>query len=266
MKKSLSGIMNAQALAGVVNEVNKALSAAEPIASRFVKANQIIREVKVSQPAAATLGTALQKLPAIIAQAHNTLLTLPLAMHALENVGHMASSDFLRAVSEVSKTPMKTLETQILDMPWLRTTATAVKTAAVAQFAMGATADSNGGLGAPIALDLTFTDKMYNFYPSVKKAQKSSVSHIPAPSFSFCVPPNPILRALRLHAELNLFKIRSCRNIAGMQRQLDPYAAPTDTVTGLPSIGAGGSLSSLEQLACSQRSIVIPRLSNGRSS
>ena len=63
-----------------------------------------------------------------------------------------------------------------------------------------------------------------------------------APSFQFCIPPNPVLKALRLHAELNLYKLRTCRNIAGLKRQLDPYAAPTDTTSGLPAIGAGGQL------------------------
>jgi Tc toxin complex TcA C-terminal TcB-binding domain len=62
------------------------------------------------------------------------------------------------------------------------------------------------------------------------------------PSLKFCIPPNPILKALRLHAELNLFKLRTCRNIAGLKRQLDLYAAPTDTTSGIPTIGAGGQL------------------------
>jgi len=62
------------------------------------------------------------------------------------------------------------------------------------------------------------------------------------PSLQFCIPPNPILKALRLHADLNLFKLRTCRNIAGMKSQLDLYAAPTDTTSGVPSIGAGGQL------------------------
>lgn len=61
-------------------------------------------------------------------------------------------------------------------------------------------------------------------------------------SRAFCVPQNPVLRALRLRANLNLYKIRTCRNISGLKRELDPYAAPTDTMTGLPSIGAGGQL------------------------
>lgn len=47
---------------------------------------------------------------------------------------------------------------------------------------------------------------------------------------------------MRLHAELNLYKLRTCRNIAGLKRQLDLYAAPTDTTTGLPASGAGGQL------------------------
>ena len=62
------------------------------------------------------------------------------------------------------------------------------------------------------------------------------------PSLQFCIPPNPILKALRLHAKLNLSKLRSCRNIAGIKRELEPYAAPTDTTTGLPTTGAGGQL------------------------
>ena len=59
---------------------------------------------------------------------------------------------------------------------------------------------------------------------------------------SFCVPQNPILQTLRLRANLNLYKIRNCRNISGLERELDPYAAATDTQTGLPSIGPGGQL------------------------
>lgn len=62
----------------------------------------------------------------------------------------------------------------------------------------------------------------------------------PEPWRGFCVPRNPVLEALRLHAELNLYKLRTCQNIAGMERQLEPYAAPTDTISGLPMIGAGG--------------------------
>lgn len=75
----------------------------------------------------------------------------------------------------------------------------------------------------------------------------SSSSHqsfrwMPAAIVTACIPPNPILRALRLRADANLYKIRTCRNIAGLNREIEAYAAPTDTSTGMPSIGPGGAL------------------------
>ncbi len=79
---------------------------------------------------------------------------------------------------------------------------------------------------------------------AVKLVQKFSFPYFFGPSFHFCVLPNPLLKALRLHAELNLYKIRTCRNIAGDQRQLEPYAASTGTEAGMPIIGAGGRITS----------------------
>ncbi len=58
--------------------------------------------------------------------------------------------------------------------------------------------------------------------------------------FSFCVVPNPIAGALVMKAEVELWKIHNCMNIAGMVRELDPFAAPTDSTTGIPMIGAAG--------------------------
>lgn len=58
----------------------------------------------------------------------------------------------------------------------------------------------------------------------------------------FCVSPNPILKALRLRAELNRYKIDTCRNIAGMRRTLEYYSSPTDQTSGLPIIGLDGQL------------------------
>ena len=59
-------------------------------------------------------------------------------------------------------------------------------------------------------------------------------SPITPPSFQFCIPPNPTIGALRSHAELNLRKLRTGRNIAGIRREVEAYAAPTDTTTGMP--------------------------------
>lgn len=64
----------------------------------------------------------------------------------------------------------------------------------------------------------------------------------PRPAPGFCIRPNPALEALRLWADLNLHKLRHCQNIAGLERAVAPYSAPTDQETGLPSLGANGAL------------------------
>jgi len=63
----------------------------------------------------------------------------------------------------------------------------------------------------------------------------------PAPSppplsgltIGFCIPQNPIVQALRAHAESNLEKLRSCRNIAGFEREPNPYGGPIGLGAGI---------------------------------
>ena len=76
----------------------------------------------------------------------------------------------------------------------------------------------------------------------VQAGPQKLAAPLPGPSGEFEVPPNGLLVALRFRAEINLFKLRAGRNIAGLERQIEPYAAPTDVDSALPSIGAGGQL------------------------
>jgi hypothetical protein len=55
-------------------------------------------------------------------------------------------------------------------------------------------------------------------------------------SFGFCIPQNPVVTALRRRAENNLLKLRTCRNIAGLLREIDPYGAPIGFGSGLVSV------------------------------
>lgn len=64
----------------------------------------------------------------------------------------------------------------------------------------------------------------------------------PLIDYRFCLPENPVYDSLQLKANLELYKIHNCRNIAGMVRELDIFAAATDSTTGVPVIGAGGNL------------------------
>lgn len=58
--------------------------------------------------------------------------------------------------------------------------------------------------------------------------------YVPAPRLLFCVPPNPTVAAAVRHAELHLQKIRTCRNIAGVEMHLEPYA-----LAGIATMGLG---------------------------
>lgn len=62
---------------------------------------------------------------------------------------------------------------------------------------------------------------------------------VPRVLYYFCIPPNPVLRSLRMRAEVNLYKLRTCRNIAGSIRQIDVYSAPTDVSSLMPTITGG---------------------------
>jgi hypothetical protein len=68
------------------------------------------------------------------------------------------------------------------------------------------------------------------------------LGYIPLLVTAFCIPVNPLLQSLRLRTETSLKKLRTGLNIAGLKRQLEPYAAPTDTTSGLSTTGAGGQL------------------------
>src|SRR5690606_26029574 len=49
------------------------------------------------------------------------------------------------------------------------------------------------------------------------------------------IPQNPVVIALRRRAENNLLKLRTCRNIAGFLRQIDPYGVPIGIGSGMVS-------------------------------
>jgi hypothetical protein len=66
--------------------------------------------------------------------------------------------------------------------------------------------------------------------------------YTPLIDFVFCMPSNPVYGALELKGNLEMYKIFNCRNIAGMVRELDVFAAATDSTSGLPVIGGNGLL------------------------
>lgn len=70
----------------------------------------------------------------------------------------------------------------------------------------------------------------------------SSAVEVNLPSFGFCIPDNPVILGWQLEANLNLYKLQTCRNIEGLERPLEVVEEPL-TIDSLPSIGAGGQIS-----------------------
>jgi hypothetical protein len=65
--------------------------------------------------------------------------------------------------------------------------------------------------------------------------------YLPRLMAEMCMPVNPVIKTLRMRAELNLTKLRTSRNIAGLKRQLEPYSAGFNT-NGFPTVSTGGQL------------------------
>jgi sugar lactone lactonase YvrE len=102
--------------------------------------------------------------------------------------------------------------------------------------------DNNYDPNKPSAQQQLTQVLLKDLYSGIAAKTNYKIIYTPSTNFNFCVPPNPVPRTLRYKAELNLFKIRNCRNISGVVRQIDPFAAPTDAVSGLPTIGGVGAL------------------------
>ena len=90
------------------------------------------------------------------------------------------------------------------------------------------------------AVNIYFSDHEPVAFQQIRTAK---LEYIPMAQYEFCLPVNPIFLSLQIKGQANLAKIRSGRNIAGIERTLDPYAAPTDTVSGIPIAGPGGLMS-----------------------
>ena len=240
LKSELKAIPDPVTLNNVTEEARLALAAEGAPEERFAKARQIVNEA-VAEISVPTLKTLLARNTQVNDASRQTILKDVTIERAVHSVGKAAAHDFRRGMSMVTGFSEANLVSGRKELPWLRETALA------------------GINGSPVSamtrLDAARLDILAPAHVSdlaeiaaTQPMMALDISGAAPPGFfpgavsAFCVPPNPILKALRLRAELNLFKLRTCRNIAGIKRELDPYAAPTDTTTGLPTIGPAGQL------------------------
>lgn len=147
-------------------------------------------------------------------------------------IGADVGNVFLAGLSQLTARTVEDLLTED-DLPWL---------GEVMSFEAGASL--NPSLNQRLNGKSGMNEAYYEASPmgALRKTGAYKRPYIPYMNHFFCVPQNPVPFNLLLHAELNLFKIRHCRNIAGIHRDLEPYGASTDSSSGMPLIGAGGQI------------------------
>jgi hypothetical protein len=223
-----------------------------PLEVRLADARGKVDQALAHRPTRPTFEAVVAEKAASLDAAYTALLGHDNIARGADHVGAIAGGEFLHAVSLISGVAPGTLESEDVEIHFL----------GEQQFGDAGggggpgLAPGSGGIEAPVWKEYEEWTRFDPFAPSrmaalTRMARKEPGDYLNArngneyqidPSISFCIPRNPVLEALRLHAELNLYKLRTCRNIAGMERQLEPYAAATDTISGLPVIGTGGQL------------------------
>jgi hypothetical protein len=228
----------------VVHELSAVLENGHGSPQQFAEAEAIIDAALHHLPAPPTIGQIVEEKGRHAASAHAVLLSHPGVAKAASAAADLAARDFLEAVSVVSGVRTDALVEGKARLPWLRQS---VGGPNVGKAGAGTVMRSDHPFSMASTIGFDHPAALANVaklkpWPGVQLARKLPPHIALAPSYRFCIPPNPLIKVLRLRAELNLFKLRTCRNIAGMLRELEPYAAPTDTISGLPTIGTGDQL------------------------
>jgi len=237
-KADLGEISDPNILDTTIGAVKQALLSEQPIAVRFAQARAAVAKALASTRDAETLAKGLERNKEQMAATCTALLALPQILPAYKKAGAVAGAELAHTVASITGVNVKTLQEESIELPWL-----GQKLDFSTNEASGENGRLPGGLNA-VVLSERAAEVLAREAPlyAIKHSRRFNTIYTPGPSFEFCIPPNPILEALRLHAELNLYKIRTCRNIAGDERELEPYSAPIDVESGLPTIGAGGQL------------------------
>lgn len=237
IKAELAKISETPKIESAIDELRVVLTVDEPWKARFSKALTIVDKAKATESKPPKFVNVLETKDQAIGDAYAALLTQDIIARAVAAGGRHAATDLQNSVSLV-ETGNETRELSDRNIPWLRTSRVSWcdRTSTTMERRSGYMPRENSHLAT--------LRKLAKNAPieAAKILTKFSGYYIQPPSYQFCIPPNPVIEAYRLHAELNLYKLRTCRNIAGMKRELETYAAPTDTISGLPMIGVGGQL------------------------
>jgi hypothetical protein len=233
LKLRLARIGNQDLLAEVISQVELALSTQQSITEGLISALARLAEPN-AEPMAMSMSAVVNSRPIGQTVSPNALMSRIVVRDELWCRGNRVVNDITVATAN----PDRIFKAETLDFSWLRTPLTAMPIAAAAK--------------------VNSAGPVLTIHPALASAEQPAAVTIPSkaalpagpnaaafdPSFPsvLCVPPNPVISGLIAHAELNLYKIRTCRNIAGDERTLEFYATDADMMNVLPGIGIGGQV------------------------
>jgi hypothetical protein len=248
LKDKLAGIGNAADIEFAAGQIALILDEAdeESYAESFADAFLLVANATPSEPPAETISARL----AGIAKRSNDSYRYVSAFNDLSEFNTQAGEKFALSIASISDLPVDMLNDagSVDRLSWLNTAPPPND-----QGLSFAFADPGGQqfLSRSAAFDPThYSQTAYQANLNYVNAtyvlgeQQNGVSPdlVPIATYDFCLPENPVYDSLMLKGNLELYKIFNCRNIAGIVRELDVFSAPTDSTTGIPVIGANGSL------------------------
>lgn len=252
LKRDLREVADPTIRREIVEQIRELLIEEAPWEQRLATAQESLAEILGALPPPPTLATILQEEARFKSALHSSLLNDAVLVSAVQAAGATAARDYEQTVSMITGLSVARLEQGRLELPWLREPMSLPPVSGSGSQPLG----SGNGIVLTQRHDLARLDMLAPTHMAtlahvaatqplvaLNVASRLEGRYVPALAFSLgCIPPNAILNTLRLRAELNLYKLRTCRNIAGLKRQLEPYTAAPDATTGLPAIGAAGRL------------------------
>lgn len=254
IKADLIRLKDKTTITEVIDDINDELATEHTLSEKMSICRDLVDDALEQPELFTNVSALLNDQQTKMKDASMRLMKNPQLNFAAANIGHKLSKAFINSASLVTGLPKETLERKDFSLSWVHQDKKLVTSQAAPNTYTGVTA------AYPLKTNPDTKNKIYYNYVAPTKEQiltltvindplkvvlahyDKSMYYVPTPNIAFCIPPNPVLAGLALQAELNLYKLRNCMNIAGMIRELDPYAAPTDQTTGLPQVGGDGTL------------------------
>ncbi len=214
LSSAITTLGSVSAASAAASQMQHLMAENKPPADRFAAARSLIAEAKRQSQRRRTTGQLVAGRDAYLTRAYNALLTEPPVNKTITSVITFAGNSFDATVTAPFSGGVQPVSPAGPNGGMMSTSAPNMLTLPpTVQDTLGETSvqlPSSAGVGG-------------NLVPHEVTIPIGGGT-TPMVNYWFCTPPDPLLNALRMHATLNLYKLRHCMNIAGVYRDLDPYS------------------------------------------